>query len=92
MEQAILVIDGGTTNTRFTLLQGSEVLSRKTVRIGAANTDALHKNQGLRDAVSTVFAEMQHISHVASVCISGMITSESGLHAIPHLSAPAGIA
>lgn len=93
MEPVYLLIDGGTTNTRFTLMRGAQRLERITVRIGAASADAAHRNQGLRDAARETIAAMerQHQLRIDRVMVSGMITSENGLACVPHLTAPAGL-
>lgn len=94
MEPVYLLIDGGTTNTRFTLMRGRQLLERITVRIGAASADAAHRNQGLRDAVRETIMAMEtgHQVQIDRVMVSGMITSENGLACVPHLTAPAGMA
>lgn len=93
MKPVFLLIDGGTTNTRFTLMQGEKLLERVMVRIGAASADAAHRNQGLRDAVRETLAVMEARHHVRidRIMVSGMITSENGLACVPHLTAPAGL-
>lgn len=93
MEPVYLLIDGGTTNTRFTLMQDDRLLERVMVRIGAASADAAHRNQGLRDAVRETIAalEAKHHVQIDRIMVSGMITSENGLVCVPHLTAPAGL-
>lgn len=93
MKTVCLLIDGGTTNTRFTLMRGDKRLERITVRIGAASADAAHRNQGLRDAVRETITAMEerHGVSIDRIMVSGMITSENGLACVPHLTAPAGM-
>lgn len=89
----LLLIDGGTTNTRFTLVRDGQVLERSQRRVGAANADASHVNRPLRLAVGEELRRLEaaHGVRIDQVCISGMITSENGLCMVPHVPAPAGV-
>ncbi len=88
-----LWIDGGTTNTRFSVTQGGELLLRQTRHVGAADAQAEHSNKALRSAVAEVLNELaMQYGAIHRICISGMITSASGLIEIPHLQGPAGLA
>ena len=88
-----LWIDGGTTNTRFTLTRGEEVVERTCRRVGAANADQSLRNAPLAAAVADEIAalESRHGVRIERICASGMITSQNGLLEVPHLSAPAGL-
>lgn len=87
-----LWIDGGTTNTRFSVTQGTELLLRQTRHVGAADAQAEHHNTALRSVVAEVLDELsRQYGTIHRICISGMITSASGLIEIPHLQGPAGL-
>lgn len=94
MDGAIrLWIDGGTTNTRFTLTRGEDVVERTCRRVGAANADVSLHNAPLAAAVAAEIEalESRHGVRIERVCASGMITSQNGLIEVPHLPAPAGL-
>lgn len=88
----ILLIDGGTTNTRFTLLNGDKVVLRTERKIGAADKQG-SRNDPLFEAVRSEIQALQEQSGLAirDVFASGMITSQNGLMDIPHIPAPAGL-
>ncbi|MEG0740999.1 MAG: 2-dehydro-3-deoxygalactonokinase [Clostridia bacterium] len=90
----MLWIDGGTTNTRFTLTRGEAVLERFERHMGAANADASLQNEGLRALVARELSRLQTVYHgeIERLCISGMITSANGLIEVAHLTAPVGLA
>ena len=87
-----LWIDGGTTNTRFSLTQDETLVTRQTRHVGAANAQATHHNTALRQTVAGMLAELTaQYGEIDRICISGMITSASGLWEIQPLSGPAGL-
>ena len=51
MEQYIITIDSGTTNTRFTLVENGRILAQSQCRVGAADAAHEGKNSLLREAV-----------------------------------------
>lgn len=87
-----ITVDGGTTNTRLTLVKNGRAADRIKCPVGARDgkaaleeairegIDALLKNNGTSD------------SDVTAVIASGMITSELGLVALEHTLTPAGMA
>ncbi len=93
MDEPILFVDGGTTNTRFTLMFGGTVLERSQRRVGAANSSNGKYNDALGAAVISEVHQMEQTHGIAirRVCACGMITSASGLTEVPHICAPAGI-
>jgi 2-dehydro-3-deoxygalactonokinase len=93
LSNCILLIDGGTTNTRFTLMEGEKVLLRTERKIGAADKKQGSQNELLRQAVKSEIQELQASSGLAigEIYASGMITSANGLMEIPHILAPAGL-
>lgn len=90
-----LIIDGGTTNLRVTLVnaQGEPVASQKR-STGAAAAAAAGSNLALRAAVRDCIQALYQSTSLSEADISGciaygMITSASGLKEVPHLCAPA---
>ena len=84
-------IDGGTTNTRFTLTEDGRVLERVSRHVGASSAEA-DGNRALREAVAEELSVIQarHGLRAERVVIAGMITSGSGLYELAHVPAPAG--
>ena len=93
LSNCILLIDGGTTNTRFTLLKGEKVLLRTEQKIGAADKQQGSRNELLRQVVAAQLQALQaSCGHsIDEIYLSGMITSANGLMEIPHIPAPAGL-
>ncbi len=89
-----LLLDGGTTKTRFTLVCGEDVVTRTERTIGAANADAAKRNETLRQGVSQEMhaLQKQHRVKIDAVYAAGMIGSASGLLDVPHLPAPVDLA
>ncbi len=90
-----LTVDGGTTNTRVSLIGDRLLLDTVRIPLGArAGIDGgTALRHGIRDAISTLLGRHQLCEgDVCRVLASGMITSEFGLCALPHLQAPVGIA
>lgn len=88
-----LWIDGGTTNTRFTLTRGDKVVERTCRHVGATNADAALCNAPLVAAIRHEIAllEAKYGAKIQRICASGMITSPNGLYEVPHLIAPVGL-
>ncbi|MBQ8508684.1 MAG: 2-dehydro-3-deoxygalactonokinase [Clostridia bacterium] len=92
----IIAIDGGTTNTRLTLMDGRRVLDRRKLRVGARNTVRTGSSSALSEAVRDGIADLLAAHNlreadIAYVTASGMITSESGLYELSHIVAPVGV-
>ena len=90
-----IAIDGGTTNTRVSLVGDGEVLDTVRLSLGARagmdGTEPLKK--AIREAIATLLSSHSLTeSDIVRILASGMITSEFGLCNLPHLQAPAGIA
>ena len=82
-----ITVDGGTTNTRLTLIDDGKVLSVKKTAVGARNgREALIS--AIKEAADEIAPDLIGIE---AVIASGMITSEYGLVNLPHVTAPAGI-
>lgn len=86
----IIALDGGTTNTRLTLMEDGTVCGRVKLSVGIRDgkeplIEALRG--GIRRLLDDFSLCEAHISHIAA---SGMVTSELGLYNLPHIPAPAG--
>ncbi|MBB3117146.1 2-dehydro-3-deoxygalactonokinase [Pseudoduganella violacea] len=93
----ILTIDTGTTNTRITLWRDGKAVSVAATQVGVRDTAITGSRSKLDEAVrDTIAAALEKgrttADDVDLVLASGMITSNVGLHEIPHVLAPAGIA
>ena len=86
-----LAVDGGTTNTRVTLVREGRVCDTQKLSVGARNgADALKK--ALRQGIFEILARNALAEgDVSRILASGMITSEFGLYELPHLTLPTGI-
>ncbi len=89
-----ITIDGGTTNTRLTLVTDGQCVDTVRYNVGAkANADdnTLLKS-AVKDGIFTLLDRNSLTeSNVTRVLASGMITSEFGLCRLDHIVAPAGI-
>ncbi len=90
-----IAIDGGTTNTRARLVRGDRILATARRSVGARTT-VLEASRsplaaGIRDAVLEAAAAARG-ERIELVTAAGMLGSEAGLIAVPHVDAPAGIA
>lgn len=89
-----ITIDGGTTNTRISLVSDYKILQTIKIPMGAGacvlGTDAL-KNE-IRGSIKKLLAD-NHIDekNIDKIISSGMITSECGLCPLDHITLPAGI-
>ncbi len=94
MNAYILVIDGGTTNVRVTLLNGQgEIISVIQKEAGVSHTAVDGHNgrlkNALQEAIHTHMEQYQLAAGDIKRCIAyGMITSREGLLEIPHCIAP----
>lgn len=90
-------IDTGTSNTRVRVWQGPQVRGSAGRPVGVRDTVRTGSRAALQQAVREALQEAAAEAGVAidllnAVVASGMITSASGLHEVPHLAAPAGLA
>ena len=88
-----LCIDGGTTNTRVTLVSNGSVIDAERYNIGSGKgRDDLLLKKTLKSGIEQII-ERQGISirSVEAVLVSGMITGGGGLCEIHHIAAPAGL-
>ena len=89
-----ITVDGGTTNTRVSLVEDRTVVASKKISRGAKagidDRDGL--KIALKDTISAILSESSlSEKDIIKVLASGMITSEFGLYEVPHIIAPAGI-
>ena len=93
----IVTVDAGTTNTRSSVWQDDRMLAQVQREVGVRDTAINGNNEALktavRDSIAGALAQAGlAASDVQLVLASGMITSAMGLHEVPHLVAPAGLA
>ncbi len=91
-----LTVDTGTTNTRVKVWRDDRVVAGAFAAAGVrdtavtGSTDKLR--QGVREALAAACAEAGiAVADVAAIVAAGMITSNVGLHEVPHVTAPAGV-
>ncbi len=88
-----ITVDGGTTNTRISLAKGETILATVRIPLGAraGMTDGTPLRLAIRDAITELLTAHDLTEpSIERILASGMITSEFGLCALPHISAPAG--
>ncbi len=90
-----ITIDGGTSNTRISLVQELKVIGRVKFAVGAragiGNGSVLRETikNGIEQLLQEYGMQAQEISCILA---AGMITSEFGLYKLDHVMVPAGIA
>lgn len=91
---AIIAVDGGTTNTRARLMVGDRVVETRKRSAGARDSVLSSEEKPLHRAVRDLIREVSAPlggDRPAVIVAAGMIGSESGLKAIPHVPAPASL-
>ncbi len=89
-----IAVDGGTTNTRLTLVKAYNIIDTVKINIGARKciegTEPLKAEikNGIEKLLETNGISTQDVRMIVA---SGMITSDFGLCPLPHITAPAGI-
>jgi 2-dehydro-3-deoxygalactonokinase len=91
-----VAIDGGTTNTRVRLLRSGKLLAAAVRPVGVRNVAMTGSSEPLRQALAGALMEVINSAgcggeQLDMICASGMVTSNVGLHEVPHVAAPAGI-
>lgn len=86
----ILTIDGGTTNTRFCIMDQGNILSSVKMSAGIRNTLSAENREEYLTAVREMIRQVTEPYHdsVEAVVASGMIASETGIYTCPHLVLP----
>ena len=92
--QNYISIDGGTTNTRVTLVCNKKIIQSKKIALGSK--DCIDGNEKLKSAVKEAIESLLGAfglkeDDVTAIIASGMITCEYGLCELAHINAPAGI-
>lgn len=94
----LLIVDGGTTNLRVTMLdsENHQILAITKAEGGVKNTAIDGNNERLKlllkECIQKVLEKTgKTVSDVKRCIAYGMITSGMGLFEIPHLSAPASV-
>lgn len=88
-----ITIDGGTTNTRVSLVCDMKILDVQKYAVGAkvGSENKILKNT-VKDAVNQILSDNNlKESDITRILASGMITSEGGLCNLEHLVVPCGI-
>lgn len=89
-----ITIDGGTTNTRVSLVVDGIVIDTIKINIGAQKS--IDGGEALRKGIKDAIVQLLHSaglteSNIEKILASGMITSEFGLCKVDHIETPAGI-
>jgi len=96
MQDIILTIDSGTTNTRVFVIRGKHIIGKGHANVGVRNTAITGRITDLQKGIKTAIGEALQsakvqMSQIDFVVASGMITSELGLVNLPHLSTPVSL-
>ena len=89
-----ITIDGGTTNTRLTLMEDGK--AKQTVKLAMGAQKSMDGNEALKEGIRTAIRTLLENNglteqDITRILASGMITSEFGLCCLPHLVAPVGL-
>lgn len=84
-----ITIDGGTTNTRVSLVKGEEIV--KTIKLAIGAKVGIDNKELLISEIKKAIEQLGNKKQIERILASGMITSEFGLYNLPHITAPAGI-
>ena len=87
MKKYISALDGGTTNTRLSLMC-DDIVARKKLSVGARDgKDALTSE--IKRGINELLTENSLTSaDIEAIVASGMVTSELGLYCVPHIPTP----
>lgn len=89
-----ITVDGGTTNTRLTLVKDGKCVDTVKYNVGArvGIEDKSALKNAIKDGICTLLQQNNlKETDIKMIIASGMITSEFGLCNLPHLIAPVGI-
>jgi 2-dehydro-3-deoxygalactonokinase len=94
----VVLVDGGTTNTRVWLVRGEQVVAEARTTVGARDTARDGSPQRLEGALNNLIAGVRregealpHPCRASVVVAAGMLTSSLGLRELEHVPAPAGV-
>jgi 2-dehydro-3-deoxygalactonokinase len=91
-----ITVDTGTTNTRVKVWRDDRVVAGAFAAAGVRDTAVTGSRSKLQRGVRQALTEACAAAGIAAadvgaIVASGMITSNVGLHEVPHVAAPAGI-
>lgn len=90
--EKFITIDGGTTNTRISLVFDDKIIDTKKYNIGVGGSDRLTLLTTLKNGIKEIlFENNTRESEIERILASGMITSEAGICELKHIPAPCGI-
>lgn len=90
---AYLLADAGTSRTRVRLWRDGAVRDEAEERVGAKDVALAGHPGPIADALRRLVAELEgrHPGAATALVCSGMITSNVGLHEVPHAAAPVAL-
>lgn len=93
-EECIFCVDMGTTRTRVWLVVGGQIRERKAADFGVRDRRAAQHSNTIEEKFCGLLAETAARAEFAPsrIVAAGMIGSPSGLCAVAHVPAPAGLA
>lgn len=89
-----ITIDGGTTNTRISIVKDLKVVDTLKFNVGARMgiEDKKLLKETVKQGIYNILSKNNMCeSQIDRILASGMITSEFGLHELKHIETPAGI-
>lgn len=92
----IITIDTGTTNTRIKVWKDKTVIASSSMEVGVRDTAITGSIKKLCNGIRVSIEKAIHIAYITTkdiqlIIASGMITSNVGLHEVPHIQAPVGL-
>lgn len=87
-------LDMGTTNTRAWRVEGGRIAARAHAAVGIRDAAVAGTDEVLRSTLADLVRQLASPAHLGGPAVAvaaGMITSEQGLCAVPHVPAPAGV-
>ena len=88
-----IAIDGGTSNTRFTLICDNIIVCRMKREFGAGSfSSGVKYKENIKNSISDLLSQ-NHLteSDIEAIIASGMITSELGLIYLPYVDTPVNL-
>ena len=87
-----ITVDGGTTNTRISVVRDGEIVCTRKYAVGAGS----EQGDDIRTVLKKGISEVLQITElccgdIECVLVSGSITAETGLVHLKHITAPCGI-
>lgn len=87
-----ITVDGGTTNTRISIVRGHKIICTKKYSIGAGNDDEKNIRTVLKDGICELLKKTGlKTDDIECVLVSGAIISETGLVWLKHIPVPCGV-